>query len=98
MRGDPGSILQLYRRLLAERRASGALRLGAFAWLPAPEGVLAWRRDAPGDARAAVVNFTASPREVPLAGGWTVRVASDGRGEGERWAARVGPDQAVVLG
>jgi alpha-glucosidase len=98
LRADPASILHLYRRLLAERRASAALRLGAFAWLPAPDGVLAWRRDAPGEARAALVNFTASAMEVSLAGDWTIRVASDGRGEGKRYPGWIGPDQALVLG
>ena len=41
---DPDSILHLYRRLLAARRASPALRLGSWEGLDGPEDVLAYRR------------------------------------------------------
>jgi alpha-glucosidase len=95
---DPGSMLNLYRRLLAARRSSAALTSGSFRWLPSPEGVLAWRRDGEdGDERAVAVNFTSKPQPVPLTGSWTVDVASDGRNEGTVWADTLGPDQAVVL-
>ncbi|HET9690046.1 MAG TPA: alpha-amylase family glycosyl hydrolase [Acidimicrobiales bacterium] len=47
-RDDPSSMLQLYRRLLAARRASPALRSGTFAWLHSPAGTLAWLRTAEG--------------------------------------------------
>ena len=43
-RADPGSILHLYRRILAARRASPALRQGDQELLPGPGGVLVWRR------------------------------------------------------
>ena len=56
--GDDGSILHLYRRLLAARRASPALQGGSFAWLPSPDGTLAWTRTAEDDTRAVLVNFT----------------------------------------
>ncbi len=39
---EPGSLLQLYRRLLAARR-SPSLRSGAFRLLPAPPGCLVYR-------------------------------------------------------
>ena len=41
---DPGSMLTLYRRLLALRRAEPALAVGSFALVDAPAGVLAYRR------------------------------------------------------
>ncbi|MER7761149.1 alpha-amylase family glycosyl hydrolase [Streptomyces sp. NPDC097619] len=41
---DPGSVLSLYREALRLRRASGAFGGGGAAWLPAPAGVLAFRR------------------------------------------------------
>ncbi|MBK9178170.1 MAG: DUF3459 domain-containing protein [Acidimicrobiales bacterium] len=97
LRADPASILHLYRRLLAARRGSRALRLGAFAHVDAPDGVLAYRREAPGDERVVVVNFAGEDRPVALAGSWTVEVASDGTGEGAAYRGAVGPDQAVVL-
>jgi alpha-glucosidase len=97
LRRDPGSILHLYRRLLAARRASPALRLGAFELLPAPDGVLAYRRQLEDDARVVVVNFTAQRHAVPLPGHWTVEVASDGGAERGPYAQAVEPDQALIL-
>jgi alpha-glucosidase len=95
---DAGSILHLYRRLLAARRASDALRLGAFAWLPSPDGVLAFERTgAGGDRRAVAVNFTGGAKTVPLEGSWTVEVSTSGAGEGAPYAGTLGPDEAVVL-
>ena len=94
-RSDPDSMLHLHRRLLAARRASDALRLGDFAWLPAPEGVLAWERTRGADRRAVVVNFADAPRAVPLDGDWRIEVASDG--VGGPFPGRVGPERAVWL-
>ena len=98
---DPGSILHLYRRMLTARRASPALSLGSFAWVqvPAAPDVLAWRRQCDDDERAVLVNFGAAEAEVAgvPAGDWTVEVASDGAGEGERWTGRLAADSAVVL-
>src|SRR5262249_48245853 len=48
LRADETSILHLYRRLLAVRRASPALQLGDLERLDAPDGTLAWRRAVPG--------------------------------------------------
>ena len=96
-RRDPESVLHLYRRLLAARRASSALRLGAFALLPAPEGVLAYERRLGDDRRAVVVNFASTECTAPLEGNWRVEVGSDGRGEGHAYEGRLGPDQAVIL-
>ena len=67
-REDPASILHLYRRLLAARRASPALREGSFAWLDSPAGVLAWERAMADDRRIVLVNFTSEPAEVELPG------------------------------
>ncbi|MFP3901068.1 MAG: alpha-amylase family glycosyl hydrolase, partial [Acidimicrobiia bacterium] len=80
-RADEGSILHLYRRLLAARRTSTALQLGELAWLDSPDHVLAWRRwDAAGE-RIVAVNMGDRPAAVPVDG--RVVVASDGAGEGE---------------
>lgn len=93
-RADPGSILHLYRRLLAARRASPALTLGTLAFVDAPDGVLAWTRTAGGDRRAVAVNFTDHRQAVAVEGGWEVELAST------RDAAEPGmlaPSQAVLL-
>ncbi len=98
LREAPGSILQLYRRLLAARRSSPALSLGRLELLEAPPGVLAWGRTAGDDRRMLAVNFTGSSRVwEPPVGRWIVEVASDGGDEQARWNGRLGPDQAVVL-
>jgi alpha-glucosidase len=95
----PGSFLNLYRRLLAARRASPALRAGSFEWLPTPAGVLAWRREAEGERRVVVVSFEGNGE--PFAGeafaGYRVSIASDGVGEGEALPARLGADRAFWL-
>ena len=96
LRADEGSILHLYRRLLAARRASPALHRGDQELLDAPEGVLAWRRRADGDERTVLVSFGGD--EVDVAGvAGTVEIASDGVGEGLPFDGRLGGDRAVVV-
>jgi glycosidase len=65
--GDPGSVLGTYRRLIALRRSSQALRTGTLrlASLGTPD-VLAWHREAPGEHLLVVVNFADSARDVTL--------------------------------
>ena len=95
LRADPTSMLHLYRRLLAARRASPALATGTIVLCDAPEPVVAFERHA-GDARWRVlVNFTAAP--VTCDGGGTVVVASDGVGEERPFDGVLRPDQAVLL-
>jgi alpha-glucosidase len=94
-RQDPASVLHLYRRLLAARRASPALQRGTFAWREAGPDVLAWERVADDDVRIVAVNMGAQEALVPLEG--IVEVASDGAGEGAPFAGRLPPDGAVVL-
>ncbi len=97
-RRDPGSILHLYRRLLAERRSSPALNLGEQALLDASEGLLVWDRSLDGDRRRVVVNFGPGDADLgAVSEGWSVTVASDGTGEGGPAPARLGPDRALVL-
>jgi alpha-glucosidase len=69
-RGDPASLLELYRRLLALRKALG----DGFRLLDAEPGVVAFAR---GDHTVAV-NTTAEPRTPPP--GETVLATHQGRG------------------
>ena len=94
-REDPTSVLHLYRRLLAARRASPALQLGDQELLDAPTGALIWRRRHEGDERTVVLNMGDAEVEVAVTG--TVLVASDGAGEGAPFTGRLGPDRAVLL-
>jgi alpha-glucosidase len=100
---DGGSILHLYRRLLAARRASAALRLGDFAWVDGFDaadaagggGMLAWRRSTGSESRIVAVNMGSGVAHVPIAG--RVLVASDGGREGEPFDGTLAPDHAVLL-
>jgi len=95
-RADNGSTLHLYRRLLAARRASPALLVGAQELLAAQEGVLAYRRTKGADVRLVAVNFTDAEVAVDGLDG-EIEVAAEGRGEGTRFTGRLGPDGAVLL-
>ncbi len=94
---DAGSVLHLYRRLLAARRGSEGLRLGEFRWLPTPAGVLGYERVLGSDRRIVLLSFLGEAAAVPLSGGLVVEVASDGRGEGRPYEGRLGPEAALVL-
>jgi alpha-glucosidase len=91
------SILHLYRRLLAARRASPALATGSWAAIEAPAGVLAYERRHGDDRRAVVVNFTAEPVDLHLEERWRVEVDSDGLVEGEVFRSSLPGNAAVVL-
>ncbi|MEA3075992.1 MAG: alpha-glucosidase [Actinomycetota bacterium] len=91
---DDGSVLALYRRLLRARRASEALTIGDFGWLPSPDGVIAYRRHTDGDERIVMVNFTGSAQSLAEAVDGEVEVTSDGVPFDGR---TLGPDQAVVV-
>lgn len=54
----PQSMLSLYRRLLALRRATPALAVGEMEMLDAPAGCLVWRRAHAGDTRTILLNLT----------------------------------------
>ncbi len=90
---DGNAMLDLYRCLLAARRASPALHSGDFTWIDSPPGTLVYRRAHGGDARIVAINFTGEPKPVLLPEGkWVVEVTSGGD-----FALQLGPDQAVVL-
>lgn len=65
-RGDPGSLLRLYRRLLRLRRAEPALHAGRWAPAGATEQLLAYRREGGGKRFLVVLNFSAQPAVWPL--------------------------------
>jgi alpha-glucosidase len=99
-REDPHSLLQLYREILALRRAEPALHAGRFERLAAPEGVLAYERRA-GRSRAQVaLNFSGEEREVRLGEGAVRRALSTdpARALPER-AGRLalGPSEGLLL-
>ncbi|MDJ1645287.1 glycoside hydrolase family 13 protein [Streptomyces pakalii] len=59
---DPGSVLNLYRSALALRAAHPDLGDGPIHWLPAPDGVLAFRR---GTGFTCIVNLSDASVKLP---------------------------------
>jgi alpha-glucosidase len=97
-RDDPASMLHLYKRLLAARKASPALQLGDLAFVDdGGADVLAWTRSHGDDQRLVAVSYVPEERPLAVAGTWVVELASDGAGEGEPFTGVLRPDQAVVL-
>jgi alpha-glucosidase len=94
-------MLALYRRVLAARRASPALRHGDWVRCEAPPGILVYERRTGDDRRVIAANFGPGGRPVPTpspgGGDWTVDVATDHRRDGSRWAGRLDAESAVVL-
>jgi alpha-glucosidase len=80
---DPDSVLSLYRRVLAFRRGSNALRLGSFRRLPVGGDALAFVREAGSERLLVVVNFGGDPVRTEVPGG-TIAVATLRAREGER--------------
>jgi alpha-glucosidase len=95
LRADPDSILHLYRRLLAARRASPALQLGTARSLDVPAGVFAFERTLGSERRVVAVNFTTDA--IRWQGSGRVEVATDRRLEGRAHDGVLPPDAAVVL-
>ncbi|MCR3750451.1 alpha-amylase family glycosyl hydrolase [Lentzea californiensis] len=95
--GNAGSPLHLYRRLIAERGRSPALRRGDWEELDTSPEVFAYSRRCDGDERVTVINFADRVVDVALDGRWRVLVASDREGEGEPYSGAVLPEQALLL-
>jgi alpha-glucosidase len=104
-RGDPASMLSLYRRLIGERRASPALRLGTYRTLPAPKDVFAYARELDGEQRVVLLNFAERAVRVPIAKlgiapeGLRVKVSTDPERGNERVGKTIelAPEEGVLL-
>lgn len=96
---DPDSILNMYRRLLALRTDSVALRLGSFLAHPAStDDVLVYRREADHETMTVALNFTDLERAVSLRGG-RVRFSTLDRFRGDRFrdGLELSPLEGVVV-
>ncbi len=99
--GDPDSHLELYRRLLALRRDSVALRLGSYRSLDGvPSACFVFERAHEGERAVVVINFSARPvsfahREIE----GRAAVSTHRAGEGREVAGSLDllPHEAVVV-
>jgi alpha-glucosidase len=97
---EPGSSLNLYRRLLELRAASPALRSGTYARPPRAEaGCVTYVRAAGEERKLVALNLIGSERVLALTEtGILVASTAPGRsGEGVRGELRLGPDEGVVV-
>jgi len=101
--GQPGSILDLYRRLIALRRSSPPLNRGAWEPLQSSGPVLAYARVHDGRRMTVALNLSAEPVVARLAGvtsAATVRLSTyldrQGGGAGPDVELRAG--EGVVIG
>ncbi|HXT21598.1 MAG TPA: alpha-amylase family glycosyl hydrolase, partial [Thermoanaerobaculia bacterium] len=101
-RDDPRSLLTLYRRLLAIRRAEPALAVGPFSPLRAPGDLLAWvRKD--GDRRFLVVlnlggeAASYAPAVLDLSGEVVLSTHLDREGERVRRAVELRADEGLLI-
>jgi alpha-glucosidase len=96
---DPGSILNLYRRLLRLRRDLPSLNRGEYRPVDAPGGVYAYRRESPGERTVTVaLNFTEEAVVVDTEPG-VVAVSTGMDREGERVDGRAAlrGDEGIVV-
>ena len=84
---DPGSMLNLYRRLIALRAASPALHAGGYATHRATGAqCLVYAREAGDDRRLVALNLTDAPHRVELGTDGTIALSTALDREGERIA------------
>jgi alpha-glucosidase len=85
---DPDSLLNLYRRLIWQRKRSPALRSGAYVSVPGtPDGVYGFLRSVAEQRALTLVNFGGGPASAPLPAelaGATVAIATRREREGQR--------------
>ncbi|ACA17487.1 alpha amylase catalytic region [Methylobacterium sp. 4-46] len=102
LRDDPGSILTLYRRLLALRREHAALSLGLYRAVFVARDVLVYERAHGDEVLRILLNFGHAPCTVPLPPdhAWRVLLSSSGSRIAERPAdghLALAGDEALVL-
>lgn len=97
--GEPGSILNMYRRLLRLRRDSPALRWGSFLSHPASTDlVYAYRREADEETVTVALNFSDAPQTISLGRGTVVFSTSEPtRADRIDNGVVLGPNEGVVI-
>jgi alpha-glucosidase len=99
-RGDPRSLLALYRDLIALRRATPALHRGDYRSLSTPEDVFAFERRDRGSRAVVALNFASEPRSLGAGSGRVVgglHTTPGGKLPSGPEAIELGPYEGVVL-
>jgi alpha-glucosidase len=97
-RADPASMLELYRRLLALRRAEPALSVGEWAPIAATGDLLAYERRTAGRRLAIALNFGRRDQLATLpAGRIALSTHLDREGERVTGPLRLRPNEGVIV-
>jgi alpha-glucosidase len=101
-RHDPASILTLYRRLIALRRATPALAVGAYTAMEAHADVLAYVRTYAGTRLLVVLNFGSRPQtfasdQVQLQGHVVLSSHLDRAGEDVRGIMTLRGNEGLIV-
>lgn len=94
---DPSSMLTLYRRLLALRRARPALNVGDIAVTSAERDVLQYERRDSDEHLLIALNLTSEPRQVLLPQDVSVSELLISTIPGRSFDGRLAPDEGVTL-
>jgi len=97
---DPGSMLSLYRKIMAIRHQSSALRMGSYLSHPSStDHVLVYRRESDGDTMTVALNLSDEFQEIPIRSG-RVLISTNDPDRAERFRERIvlGPREGVLLG
>ena len=95
---DPDSVLSLYRRILAFRRSSEALRSGSFAHVPVDANVLTYLREVGEDRVFVAVNFEEGSVEVDVpAGSLAVATRRELEGRVLEGTFTLGGNEAIIV-
>jgi alpha-glucosidase len=97
---DPGSMLSLYRALLALRRSRATLSVGSYHPLDPGPRVLGYLRTHRGRRDAVLLNLGSASERVSMPAGvgrGRVLVSTHRARDGASFSAELEPDEAVVL-
>lgn len=94
---DPGSMLLLYRRLLALRRAHAALSIGDLTLVPAFSGALEYERREGTQRLRIALNLTAESRQIALNADESVAELRLSTVPGRNFDGTLVPNEGVVL-
>lgn len=94
---EPGSIFNLYRALLALRRAQPALAYGSFALMKADRDVLAYERRHGDDRIFVALNLGNRSRALDLPGGTTIAALLSSTHPFRAMDGTLGSDEGLVL-